>query len=85
MTHPTTHEALSSGEFVVQQTENQPFSQTAMDQTLEQTLNKMSKTRGGMVGFTMNPGAVHRWISTFADRAEIQACCEAMAGRKDHE
>jgi len=24
-----------------------------------ETLNKKSKTRGGMAGFTMNPGAVH--------------------------
>ena len=34
-----------------------------------------------MVDFTLNPGTVHRWMLSFADRAGIQASYEIMAGR----
>ena len=71
---------MVAGNFSTQHT-SQPFRQTPMDQTLEQSLNKNSKTKGGMIGFSINKSAVHRWIKSFADRAEIQSVCEHMAGR----
>ena len=71
---------MVAGNFSTQRT-SQPFRQTPMDQTLEQSLNKNSKTKGGMIGFSINKSAVHRWIKSFADRAEIQSVCEDMAGR----
>ena len=52
-----------------------------MDQTLEQSPNNNSKTKCGMIGFSINKSAVHRWIKSFADRAEIQSVCKDMAGR----
>jgi hypothetical protein len=81
--NPDIHEQMIAGNFATQRT-SQPFSQTPMDQTLEQTLNKNSKTKGGMTGFSINKSAVHRWIKSFADRAEIQSICENMAGRGNH-
>ena len=33
-----------------------PFSGTAVDQTIEQTLKKSCKTSGGMKGITLHPG-----------------------------
>ena len=47
------------------------FSSTACDQVMEQTYNRDSKVRGGLVGFTLNRGAVHRWIMSQADRGAI--------------
>ena len=70
---------MVAGNFSTQCT-SQPFSQTPMDQTLEQSLNKNSKTKGGMIGFPINKSAVHWSIKSFADRAEIQSVCEDMAG-----
>lgn len=81
--NPDIHEQMVDGNFATQRT-SQPFSQTPMDQTLEQTLNKNSKTKGGTIGFSINKSAVHRWIKSFADRAEIQSVCESMAGRGNH-
>ena len=38
------------------------FSSTACGQVMEHTYNRDSKVRGGLVGFTLNKHAVHRWI-----------------------
>ena len=55
------------------------FSSTACDQVMEQTFNRDSKVRGGMVGFTLNRRAVHRWIMSQADRGAITNQCLTMA------
>ena len=55
-----------------------------MDQTIEQTLNRDSKTKGGITGMTLKKNAVHCWSISFAERAKIQECCEEMAGRKQN-
>ena len=38
-----------------------------------------SKVKGGMVGMTLNKGAVHRWLMGQAERSTITKQCEAMA------
>ena len=43
----------------------------AVDHTIEQTLNKDTKTKGGIIGFSLNKGAVQRWILTAHERAAI--------------
>jgi CRISPR/Cas system CSM-associated protein Csm2 small subunit len=80
-THPSVAEPLANGEFVVQQQDQHPFSQTSMDQTIEQTINRDSKTRGGQTGFSNNANAVHRWILSYIQRAEISRSCADMAGK----
>ena len=57
--NPSAHEALQSGDFCVARSERH-FAQVPVDQAIEQTLNRDSKTMGGIVGFSRNPGAVHR-------------------------
>ncbi|KAL8572752.1 hypothetical protein ACOMHN_030334 [Nucella lapillus] len=47
-THPSVAEPLANGEFVVQQQDQHPFRQTSMDQTIEQTINRDSKTRDSL-------------------------------------
>ena len=83
-THLAVQEEFLDGNFVVQQQTNLSFSQTAMDQTIEQTLNRDSKTKGGIKSMTLKKNAVHCWILSFAERAKIQECCEQMAGRKQN-
>lgn len=46
-THPFVHERLCEGNFVAQRQNIYGFSGTAMDQVIEQTANRDSKTKGG--------------------------------------
>ncbi|XP_071822275.1 uncharacterized protein [Apostichopus japonicus] len=82
--HPDVHENLSAGEFVVQRQDQFGFSQIACDQTIEQTCNRDTKTKGGLTGFTLNRGAVHRWILSSHERAAITKECQTMAGKFLH-
>ena len=45
---------LSNGDFGVQRTTHHGFSQVPVDQTIEQTLNRSTKTKGGIVGLNHN-------------------------------
>ena len=45
------------GFFTVHRT-SVPFTGTAMDQTIEQTVNKQCKMSGGISGVTLNPGTL---------------------------
>ena len=69
-THPAANEALASGEFAVQQTSGS-FCQTAIDQTIEQTINRSTKTKGGIIGFSLKSGAVCKWLVTAHERAQF--------------
>ena len=54
--HPWVHEQIQRrGSWTVQRTEV-PFSSTSADQTIEQTINRDSKTTGGVKGVTLRPG-----------------------------
>ena len=39
--------------------------------------------KGGLVGITLNKGAVHRWILGQAERSAVTRQCEAMANVTD--
>ena len=39
--------------------------------------------KGGLVGITLNKGAVHRWILGQTERSAITRQCEAMANVND--
>ena len=92
---PTTNPAdindhLVAGEYVMQATQR---TSTAIQSnfngpTLEQTLYRKSKTKGGLIGFSLNRSAVHRWIKSCHDRAraEFQTFCEQlMTSRISHD
>ena len=78
--HPAVHEEFVKGHFSVQRQDDHGFSQTAYDQTIEQTCNRDTKTKGGMIGFTTEKGVVSRWILSQQERAAISKKCEEMAG-----
>ena len=82
-THPLTHEEFMAGKWTVQQQTKYGFSATACDQVIEQTLNRDSKTSGGVRGFTRNENAVKRWVLSQPQRSAIARQCESMAGIRD--
>ena len=82
VTHESIHQAFVNGEFVVQRQNNYGFSQIACDQLIEQTLNRDSKTKGGLTGITMKKGAVNRWILFHHHRATSAKECRLMAGQE---
>ena len=69
-----------SRNFAVQRQSNHGFSAVACDQTIEQTANRDSKTKGGLIGFSMNRSTVHRWLLSQSERASITSKCKDMAG-----
>ena len=71
--------------WTVQRHENHSFASIPCDQTIEQTMNKDSKTKGGIVGFTLKKGAVHRWILGQSERCAISRKCQEMANITDVE
>eukprot|EP00057_Strongylocentrotus_purpuratus_P021683 XP_011676157.1 PREDICTED: uncharacterized protein LOC105444073 [Strongylocentrotus purpuratus] len=81
--HPLIYKAFMEGKFVVHRQTEHGFCGVACDQTIEQTCNRDTKTKGGMIGFTRNKGAVARWLLSQHERSAISKQCEEMAG-KDH-
>ena len=67
----------------MQRQQNYGFSALACDQAIEQTLNRDSKLKGGVVGFTLNRAAIHRWIVGQAERGSIVRQCREMANVAD--
>ncbi|XP_048584137.1 uncharacterized protein LOC125563185 [Nematostella vectensis] len=79
-THPEAHVMLSQGDFGVQRNATHGFTQVSVDQTIEQTLNRNTKTKGGIVGFILKKGAVQRWVLMAHMRAQFVDRCREMAG-----
>ena len=69
--HPDAYRQLCEGNFSVQFSDSVGFSQTAVDQTIEQTFNRDTKTKRGIIGFSLKKGAVERWVFTAHTRATI--------------
>ena len=76
---PLVYEKLSNGNFCVQRSEN-PFSQIPVKQAIEQTINRHTRTKGGIIGFSRRLGAVEQWVVNAHQRAEIASRCFDMAG-----
>ena len=84
-TNPEAHKILEDGVFSVQRTREHGFSRLPVDQTIEQTLNKNTKTKGGIVGFSLKRGAVQRWMLTAPSRAAFVNKCRDLAYMKESE
>ena len=55
--HPEVYQELSeTGSWTLQRGDNVPFSSIAADQGIEQTVNRDTKTAGGLTGITLNRG-----------------------------
>jgi len=51
--HPDIYHHMMEGGFSVQQSSSNPFGRVRVDQTLEETVNKDTKTAGGTKGFSL--------------------------------
>lgn len=51
---------------------------------IEQTINRATKTNGGIIGFSLNKGAVQRWVITAHERACIKDNCFQMADMRGY-
>ena len=78
-THRDAHDEFLKDEFCVQCSAS-AFRQIPVDQPIEQTVNRDSKTKGGIICFSQKPGAVQKWIINAHQRAEISRNCLDMAG-----
>lgn len=58
---PEVHEQFNEGNSVVARSEIR-FAQVSVDLALEQTINKDTKSRGGIIGFSRNHGARPWWV-----------------------
>ena len=67
-THPGAEVLLSTCGFSVARSTT-PGCRLPIDQTIEQTINRSAKTSGGIIGFSRNVGAYHRWCLTRHERA----------------
>ena len=61
VTHPDAYNQMQRGEFAVQRSDRS-FLQVAINHAIEQSINRVMKTSGGVIGISQQTGAVHRWI-----------------------
>ena len=58
-THPTVYEEIQQpGSWTLQRSHKVPLSSVAGDQAIEQTVNRDTKTSGGLKSITLNQGSV---------------------------
>ena len=69
-----------SRNFAIQRQSHHGFAAVACDQTIEQTVNRDAKTKGSLIGFSLNRAAVHRWLLSQSERAAITSQCKSLAG-----
>jgi len=72
-THPEVYESFMDGRFAVQIGEESPFGRIPVDQTTEETVNKDTKTSGGITKFSLKTGAVNRFYMTAEYRCSFLA------------
>ena len=77
--HPFAHEHLRAGEFAIQQQDRYGFFATTADQVIEQTVNRDSKSAGGIVGITTQPNAVAKSIISQSQRLAMTQLCQRYA------
>ena len=70
-THPDVHQHMVDGGFSVQRSEGSSFASVPIDQTIEQTINKDSKSAGGCSRFSTKEKSRGVWTMTAIHRSEI--------------
>ena len=78
---PEAYRLLESGECAVQRSTN-AFAQMPVDQAIEQSINKDTKVAGGIIGKSLKPSAVQRWMLTAHNLAKTTAACELLANSR---
>ena len=80
MTHPGIRSSFQRGALSIRRSRH-TFSRSAVDITLEQTVNRDAASRqGGIAAFTQNVSARKRWTVTRSFRGAVVGCLLEMAG-----
>ena len=82
--HPGAKQLLSSNSFSVNRS-SVSGSRSAVDITIEQTINRHAKSQGGIIGFSRNHSAHHRWCNTRHTRASFLQATREMVGMANSE
>ena len=77
--HPDVYEEFMNGNNPIRRS-TKPFSQVWTDMALEQSINRDSKSKGGIIGISQRPGALARWFLTSHEKATITGCLKEMCG-----
>lgn len=83
-THPGSKVLLWRNGFSVSRSDV-PVSRNAVDITIEQTINRHARSRGGIIGFIRNYPAYHRWCLTRHLRASYVEATFDMANMTSSE
>ena len=87
MQHPEKHPDVPYITFInrhhAMRRSSQPFAKVWMDMALEQSINRDSKTKGGIVGISQNPGALRHWFVTSHKRTAIARAVREMCDIED--
>lgn len=75
--HPQAHQEFVNGYHAMSRS-GKPFSQVWTDMALEQTINVDSKSKGGIISISQNPGALDRWFLTSHERASVTIALKNM-------
>ena len=67
--HPDVLKAFKEGNFSVQMSTSNTFGRNEADKTIENTVNKDTKTSGGLGGFSLKQAACDRWMINARRRA----------------
>ena len=67
--HPVVHVQLENGRFSVKLGRQNPFGRILVDQIIEETINKDTKTPEGSKGFSLKPAALSRYYLTVEYRS----------------
>ena len=77
--HPGAEELLQDNGFSVCMS-SVSGARNAVDLTIEQTINRQAKCKGGIVGFSQNKAAYHKWCMTRHKRASLVAALMEDSG-----
>jgi len=76
-TAPLVHRQFLEGNFSIKRSSS-PFNKVWSDMAFEQSVNRDSKTKGGVVGLTQSPTALVRWFLTANKHAEAVSAVKGM-------
>ena len=80
---PEVYNEFKNGNHPVARSTQLPFGQVWTDMALEQSINRDSKSAGGIFGVTQNASALERWFLTSHERAAITSATKKMCKLDD--
>ena len=69
--HPEVYQEFKKGNFLVQLSERNPFGRCEPDRVTKTTINKDTKTPGGLTGFSTKTSVVGRWKINVSQQASL--------------